>query len=177
IHHFTEYGPGRVPRMLSRASHITDMSDPTLEEVTEASQVGAAEWYQIVSENMQGNYPVTTGLMPWVFKRHWPVIAIQMMDWFGQAAAPYYFMKRTYEPVHIALHLDRLLWAPGEKLGVETRLINGNYSTQQGKISVVILDDTFKQLWKKEQAVSAQTGPSVTSLKFESFQIPNDYRD
>lgn len=177
IHHFTEYGPGRVPRMLSRASHITDMSDPTLEEVTEASQVGAAEWYQIVSENMQGNYPVTTGLMPWVFKRHWPVIAIQMMDWFGQAAAPYYFMKRTYEPVHIALHLDRLLWAPGEKLGVETRLINGNYSTQQGKISVVIFDDTFKQLWKKEQAVSAQTGPSVTSLKFESFQIPNDYRD
>jgi beta-mannosidase len=41
---------------------------------------------------VQGNYPVTTGLMPWVFKRHWPVIAIQLIDWFGNAGAPYYFL-------------------------------------------------------------------------------------
>jgi len=96
IHHFTEYGPGRVPRMLSRASHITDVTDPTIEAISEASQIGAGEFYQVLSEKVQGNYPVTAGLMPWVFKRHWPVIAIQLMDWFGQAAAPYYFLKRTH---------------------------------------------------------------------------------
>ena len=87
--------------MLSRASHIDDMKDPTIESVTEATQIGAGEFYQILAEKIQGNYPVTTGLMPWVFKRHWPVIAIQMMDWFGHAGAPYYFLKRTYEPTHI----------------------------------------------------------------------------
>src|SRR5207237_57513 len=58
IHHFTEYGPGRVPRMLSRASHISDMNAPTIDAMTEATQVGAGEFYQVLSEKVQGNYPV-----------------------------------------------------------------------------------------------------------------------
>ena len=103
IHHFTEYGPSRVPRMLSRASHIDNMTDPSIESISEATQIGAGEFYQVVSEKMQGNYPVTAGLMPWVFKRHWPVIAIQMLDWFGHAGAPYYFLKRTRNQFAISI--------------------------------------------------------------------------
>lgn len=177
IHHFTEYGPARVPRMLSRASHIDDMSDPSIESVTEASQVGAGEWYQVVSEKMQGNYPVTTGLMPWVFKRHWPVIAIQMMDWFGQAAAPYYFMKRTYEPTHAAIDLDRLLWAPGEAMRLESRTTHAAGAPLRGKISVTVYDDTFTQLWRKELGASLPSGPSVTATDFGDYRIPAGYRD
>ena len=177
IHHFTEYGPARVPRMLSRASHIDDMSDPSIESVTEASQVGAGEWYQIVSEKMQGNYPVTTGLMPWVFKRHWPVIAIQMMDWFGQAAAPYYFMKRTYEPTHVALDLDRLLWAPGEDIRLETRVTHAPGNQVSGKVSVTVYDDQFTRLWRKELGASLRKGPSVNGTDFGSYRIPAGYKD
>lgn len=177
IHHFTEYGPARVPRMLSRASHIDDMSDPSIEAVTEASQVGAAEWYQVVSEKMQGNYPVTTGLMPWVFKRHWPVIAIQMMDWFGQTAAPYYFLKRTYEPTHVSVDLDRLLWAPGEDMRLSTRITHAPGTQLSGKVSVTVYDDTFTRLWKKDLGASVQKGPSVTGTDFGSYRIPAGYRD
>ncbi len=178
IHHFTEYGAARVPRMLSRASHIDDLSDPTIETVTEASQVGAGEWYQIVSEKMQGNYPVTTGLMPWVFKRHWPVIAIQMMDWFGQAAAPYYFMKRTYAPTHAALDLERLLWAPGEEINWVGKISHAPGSPKSGSLAVTVYDDQFNQLAPaRRKNLSLAAGPSVTEVALGSFRIPSDYRD
>lgn len=178
IHHFTEYKPSRVPRMLSRASHIDDMSDPTLESISEATQIGAGEFYQVLSEKVQGSYPVTTGLMPWVFKRHWTAIAIQMMDWFGQAGAPYYFLKRTYEPTHIALDIERLIWAPGETIGLDVQVTNSLFTTNQGyKATVTVLDDSFKQLSKKTLPVNIAGGPSVNRVSFGSFAIPADYKD
>ncbi len=179
IHHFTEYGPARVPRMLSRASHITDVTNPDLDAITEATQVGAGEFYQIMSEKMQGNYPVTARLMPWVFKRHWPVIAIQMMDWFGQAAAPYYFLKRTYEPIHLALELPYLLWVPGESLAIKTALIHtATPVSKNSKISVTIYADDYKKVWQKSTQVASiapETGVRHDSLG--TFVLPETFRN
>ncbi|MGF7214374.1 beta-mannosidase [Spirosoma lacussanchae] len=178
IHHFTEYGPGRVPRMLSRASHIADMADPTLESISEASQIGAGEFYQVFSEKMQGNYPVTAGLMPWVFKRHWPVIAIQLMDWFGQAAAPYYFLKRTYEPTHVAIDLPRLIWASGETIGLTTKVTHAQPQALAGHtVRITVLDDGFNPLWKASKPLAIAAGPSVSSATIGAFTIPAGYKD
>jgi beta-mannosidase len=178
IHHFTEYGPSRVPRMLSRASHVADMSDPTIEAVTEASQIGAGEFYQIFSEKVQGNYPVTTGLMPWVFKRHWPVIAIQLMDWFGNAGAPYYFLKRTYEPTHVAVDIPRLLWKAGEKISLPVKVTHAPAKPLVGaKVLVRVMDDTFKTIWQQEKAIRVGAGPSVSEVDAGGVTIPADYRD
>ena len=178
IHHFTEYGPGRVPRMLSRASHIVDVTDPTMDEISEASQVGAGEFYQVFSEKVQGNYPVTTGLMPWVFKRHWPVIAIQLMDWFGQANATYYFLKRTYEPTHVAVDIPRLLWKSGEQIDLPVKITHALPNAINGaKLSVTVLDDAFKVLWKNEKTASITSGTSVTSITTGKFDIPATYND
>ena len=178
IHHFTEYGPGRVPRMLSRASHIADVTDPTLESISEASQIGAGEFYQVFSEKMQGNYPVTAGLMPWVFKRHWPVIAIQLMDWFGNAGAPYYFLKRTYEPTHVAIDLPRLLWASGETIPLLAKVTHAQPKTLAGHtVTVTMFDDGFKSLWKGAKPLAIAAGPSVSSATIGAFVIPAIYKD
>jgi len=177
IHHFTEYGPGRVPRMLSRASHIDNMADPSLESISEASQIGAGEFYQIFSEKMQGNYPVTAGLMPWVFKRHWPVIAIQLLDWFGHAAAPYYFLKRTYEPTHVAIDLPRLLWKAGEAMAFKVKINNTLLKKTPGKVSLVVYDDALKVLATQEKAIEIAAGTSVSAVAMNSFNIPTDYKD
>lgn len=177
IHHFTEYGPGRVPRMLSRASHISDVTDPTLETISEATQIGAGEFYQIFSEKTQGNYPITSGLMPWVFKRHWPVIAIQLMDWFGHAAAPYYFLKRTYEPTHIAIDLQRLLWKSGESIGLDIKVTNSQPNKMAGKASITVFDDTFNLLAKQEKPVIIEGGATVRDLKMDNFSIGKTYKD
>lgn len=178
IHHFAEYGPGRVPRMLSRASHITDMSNPTIESIAEATQIGAGEFYQVMSEKVQGNYPITTGLMPWVFKRHWPVIAIQLMDWFGQPGAPYYFLKRTYEPTHVAIDIPRLLWKAGERITLRTKITHALPQAIPGAgITIRVYDDAFRQLAAYEQPVSVAAGTSVTDTAIDSFLIPSTYKD
>lgn len=178
VHHFAEYGPGRVPRMLSRASHITNIADPTIEEITEATQIGTGEFYQVMSEKIQGAYPVTTGLMPWVFKRHWPVIAIQMMDWFGQPTAPYYFLKRTYEATHIAIDIQRLLWKSGEKIDLDTKITHSlPHGINGGTISLTVYDDAFKQLAKWDRKVAIAPGTSVATSKLGSYKIPADYKD
>ncbi|HBL76481.1 MAG TPA: beta-mannosidase [Prolixibacteraceae bacterium] len=177
IHHFTEYGPGRVPRMLSRASHIDSMANPTIESISEASQIGAGEWYQIVSEKMQGNYPVTTGLMPWVFKRQWPVIAIQMMDWFGQPVAPYYFLKRTYEKTHVAIDLQRLLWGTEEGIGLVSKVTHAGNDAIFGTVTVTVYDDKFKVLLMQVKDTEINQGPSVTQSDFGEFKIPASYKN
>lgn len=62
LNHFTEYVPERVPRMLARASAITDIASAGIEELAEATQMASAEFYQIMSQSMRENYPVTGGL-------------------------------------------------------------------------------------------------------------------
>lgn len=178
VHHFTEYGPSRVPRMLSRASHYTDVTNPTIDAMTEASQVGAGEFYQVMSEKIQGNYPVTTGLMPWVFKRHWPVVAIQLLDWYGHAGAPYYFLKRTYAATHAALDIERLLWSAGDSFPVRLSVTHaGAQALPRLKATVRILDQAFKPLWQQERTLTLPAGPSVTKADLGSLPLPADYRD
>lgn len=178
IHHFVEYIPNRVPRMLSRATHIADMNAPSLEAISEATQIGAGEFYQIVSEQMQANYPVTTGLMPWVFKRQWPAVAIMLVDYFGQPNAPYYFLKRTYEPTHVAVKLPEIIWAAGEKVPVNVSVTHAPPRGLNGlSATVTIYDDTFKPQWQQARALTVAAGPSVTAQALGAYTIPADYAD
>lgn len=177
MNHYSEYGEGRVPRMLSRGSHIANLANPTIESISEATQIGAGEWYQIMSEKMQGNYPVTVGLMPWVYNRPWPSIAIQIVDGFGQPVAPYYFLKRTYEPTHVALDLPRLLWKSGETVDLKARITNAVAAFPGTKVSVVVYDDKFKQVYKAEESADLPGGASVTDKKLGSYTIPADYKN
>ncbi|MEO1011648.1 MAG: sugar-binding domain-containing protein [Bacteroidota bacterium] len=177
IQHFMEYRPGRVPRMLSRASHIDNVSNPSLESISEATQIGAGEFYQILSQGLQSNYPVTTGLMPWVFKRPWPTVAaIHLLDGFGQPSAPYYFLKRTYEPIHVALLPDRLLWKAGEEFPVNISILNATESKGAYTVSVKILDSEFAEQYSASMDVEVPSGPSVTEHGMKSYTIPKDFK-
>jgi beta-mannosidase len=178
MHHFVEYNPARVPRMLSRASHIDDMRAPMLESLAEATQIGAGEFYQIFSDQMQANYPVTAGLMPWVFKRPWPVIAIMLVDGFGQPTAPYYFLKRTYEPTHVLLRLPHLIWAPGEELPIALSVTHALPAPCKGlTASVRALDPAFAVKWEQTRRVDLAPGASVAHLDLGQFAIPADFAD
>jgi beta-mannosidase len=178
LHHFVEYEPARVPRMLSRASHVADVRAPSLETLAEATQIGAGEFYQILSEQVQANYPATAGLIPWVFKRPWPVIAIMLVDGFGQPTAPYYFLKRTYEPTHVLVKLPQLLWAKGEELPIALRITHAGPKPAAGlQASVEVFDAAFASKWKKTQPVSLAPGPSVAAAAFGTFTIPDSFED
>lgn len=172
-HHFVEYAPSRVPRMLSRASHIEDTAEPSLEVLSEATQIGAGEFYQVLSELLQANYPTTAGLMPWVFKRPWPVVAIQLVDGFGHPTAPYYFLKRTYEPVHVLAKLEHLLLAPGETMPIHAAVTNSATAGRAGlTVTARILDERFTELWKRSAPVVLKPGPSVATASLGAFPLP-----
>ncbi len=180
LHHFVEYSSSRVPRMLSRASHIDNMSDPSLESLAEASQIGAGEFYQVLSELMQANYPVTAGLMPWVFKRPWPVVSgIMLVDGFGQPTASYYFLKRTYESTHVATSLPHLLWAPGETIPITAKVVHAHRDARSGlSLQVTVLDDEFKPIWQQRRgSICLPPGPSVVAEDMGSVAIPEDMKD
>ncbi|MDR2118596.1 MAG: hypothetical protein LBP25_03570 [Tannerellaceae bacterium] len=179
VEHFAEYNPERVPRMLSRASHIDNMAKPKLEDIAEASQIGAGEFYQVMSEGFQCNYPVATGLMPWVYKRPWPVVAaINLVDGYGHPSATYYFLKRTYEPTRVAIDIKRILWAPGEVFPVTVKVINGvDRRAFAGKVDVQVFDDRFKEVWTQTKTFEIAQGTAVTSCDYGSYTIPADYRE
>ncbi len=178
LHHFMEYYPSRVPRMLSRASHIDDMARPDIESISEATQISAGEFYQILSQGIQSNYPVTTGLLPWVFKRPWPVVsAIHLLDGFGQPSAPYYFLKRTYENVHVMTPIDRLLWKPGESVKINAKVLNLTNGTdlKNGVVEVRMLDDGFREISRAAKTIEIQPQPSITETKLTTFKLTSEY--
>jgi beta-mannosidase len=178
MHHFVEFQASRVPRMLSRASHFADVRAPTLETLAESTQIGAGEFYQILSEQVQANYPVTAGLMPWVFKRPWPVIAIMLVDGFGQPTAPYYFLKRTYEPTHVLVKLPQLLWAKGESLPIAVHVTHAPAAACPDlTASVEIFDSAFASQWRQTKPVALAPGPSVATLDLGSFTIPDSFEE
>ena len=177
MHHFVEFQASRLPQMLGRASQIDDLHAPTLETLSESTQIGAGEFYQIVSDVTQANWPTTSGLMPWVFKRPWPVIAIMLVDGMGHPTAPYYFLKRTYEPTHVMLHLPHLLWAHGESLPVQAGLIHALPTTERLHLSVRILDPRLAQVWQRSQPVQLAPGPSVQRIELGDFAIPQQFEE
>lgn len=174
IHHFVEYEPSRVPRMLSRATHINNISRISYEEIVEATQIGAGEFYQIMSESFQSNYPVTTGLMPWTFNRPWPTVAaINLVDGFGHPTAPYYFLKNTYSKNHIMLDLPRLLWRSGEKIPLKVKVLNlGLNKDYTAQITVQVYDQSFNQILKQEKSLNITSTSNVAEVDFNNFSIP-----
>ena len=80
IYHYLEYDRlidrrfiNNTDMLLARASQILDMKAPSLEEYSLAGQVSTGEFIQTVSDFMQSNYPVSTGLSPWVYNTPWPL--------------------------------------------------------------------------------------------------------
>ena len=155
------------------------MAKPTLETIAEATQIGAGEFYQVMSEGIQSNYPVTTGLMPWVYKRPWPVVAaINLVDGMGQPSATYYFLKRTYEPTHVLLNIKHLLWAPGEAFPISINVLNGvDRPSFKGVVQVKILDDSFREVWQASENVNVPEGTSVLKEEIGTYAIPHTYRE
>ena len=179
IHHFAEFNPSRVPRMVSRASHISDMKNPSIESISEATQIGAGEFYQVLTDGMLNNYPYSTGLLYWVFNRMWPVFSgIMLVDGHSQPVAPYYFTKRTYEQVHVSVQMERLLWASGESVNICPSVINHtDVQYNDAKIKVAVLNSSFKELWSDEQKISLKKGVYVEKLKQGQFAIPEQYKN
>ncbi len=126
LNHFSEYIPDRVPRMTARISQITDVNKASLEELCEASQVQVYEFYQLMIQSMQENFPVCGGVMPWVFKRHWPTVGVQTVDGDDRPCYGYYAVKNAYNPVNVWWCQEWSVLKPNEEISLRVKVFNQN---------------------------------------------------
>jgi beta-mannosidase len=175
VYHNMEYGTDRTVLLLSRASQVDDMTAPSLEEYSVAGQVATGEFLQIVSDILQANYPVTTGLSPWVYNTPWPLSTFCMfVDYDGQPVASYYFLKRTYEPTHVVVRLPQLVWGKGEKIPLSLSVVHAPPTGLAGlTASLEVLDSQFHSLWHGEKKLDVKPGPSVNPVELGEFTLPD----
>lgn len=174
INHFSEYQPDRVPRMLSRASQIGDLKTFTLEQMCEASQVQAYEYYQILIGAMRENYPYCGGIIPWVLKRPWPTVAVQMMDGFGLPTYPYYAMQNTYRRITVCFLEQWSILAPEETVPLKVRVFN---DTEQSAIGMSILLTVYTPDLKVAAEYKCDVDNESGEYNFGKFKLDNSFTD
>ena len=174
--HFCEFIPSRIPRMLSRASAIVDIKGISLEELCEATQIASYEFYEIMIQAMRENYPVTGGLMPWVYRRPSVAVGIQLMDGLGDPIAPYYALKEAYKPLTVLTSLPYVTWAVGEEVPLDARVINAAGETGTRTLIVRLYGPDFSELVCQTRTV-ALDGAYQTVLQMPPFRIPDSFRD
>jgi beta-mannosidase len=92
--------------------------------------------------------------------------------------ASYYFLKRTYEPVHVIANITQLLWAKGEKMPLSLSVMNSRGEALKGATaSVQVFDTQFYPLWRAEKKMDVKAGLSVSSADLGSFTIPAAFED
>jgi beta-mannosidase len=176
LNHFTEYLPQRVIRMLSRASAIERIDGIALPELIEATQMASCEFYQIMVQAMRENYPVTSGIMPWVFRRAWTTVAIQLVDGMGDPIAPYYYLKVAYQPLHILVALENLSYAPGEAVRLPVSVLNENADSSPAEAEICVLSPSLQLVYRHRESL-ALTGEYKQTFTAPAFVIPEDWED
>jgi len=141
IEHMSEFIPERVPRMMARNSQITDLSKASLEDLCVASQVQVYEFYQLMIQSMQENYPICGGIMPWVFKRPWPTVGVQTVDGDDRPGYAYYAVLNSYKPVNVCWCQEWSVLAPREELSLTVKTFNqNNEDLTEAEISLTVFN-------------------------------------
>ena len=175
--HITEFDAWGLYKKIPAMSHIIDINNVTVETLCEATGISSYEYYQFMVQAMREQYPVTAGLLPWVFKRPWPTVAVQMVDGLGDAVAPFYAVKNAYSDVEIHLALNELLYAVGDTVELEARIINESGKSVNGKAVTTVYGPDLKECAQFEAEVSIDAETYQTVISAKEFIIPEDWRD
>ena len=172
LNHFVEYVPSRVPRMLSRASQIGPLSGVSLSELVEDTQIAACEFYEIMVQSLREQQPVTAGVIPWVFRRSWMTVGIQLVDGHGEPLAPFYYLKHAYRNLEAHVALDEISVAPGEEIRLPLRVMN-EYAADTDGITgrLTVYDPALRKAEEKVWKISDMDG------KCESFRVPEEWSE
>lgn len=176
--HFTEFIPERIPRMMSRASMISNVRGITLPDLCEATQIASCEFYQIMINSMRENYPINCGIMPWVFKRAWTTVAIQLVDGLGDPIAPYYYVKNAYAPLSVEIALTEVSYAPGESIMPELKLICDDTRGYTGlTVKLEIYSPSLEPVRCERFECDITPDEYIKSFTASEFRLPDDYTE
>jgi beta-mannosidase len=146
--------------MWGRIEHYIDLTDPGLDDLAQASQLAAGEWYQVAANHLQANWPRVGGYLAWVFKRPWPVFSgIMLVDGWGQPGAEYYFLARSFADDRIAILPETLLHGPEDDLSLALHVRHrGTRSADNWRYRMRVLDLQWNELHRVEGNVPSLEG-------------------
>ncbi|MBQ3848653.1 MAG: hypothetical protein II748_07385 [Clostridia bacterium] len=173
LNHFSEFIPSRVPRMLSRASQLTDLKNTTVEKISLATQFASAEYYTFMLQAMRSNYPVTTGAFPWVYKRPWPTIGVQISDGYGRPLIQYYAVQNAFSDNAVMMELSQVTFGPCERLEYKAQVIKNSIKNipSGAVLKVMIFSPKLEKVYEKEEKWHENM------LLSGDFDIPEDFTD
>lgn len=161
--HFSEFDPVRILRMMARTTHIRNIKDIYIKDIAEASQVASYEFYLIMIESLLENYPITVGVLPWVFNRPWPTTAVQLVDGRGNPTAQYYAVKRAYEAYHPFIALEHLSLRPGEAISLPIKLFSTKKQEKPIELRLEVYDTGLQQVLSQTFVVKTRYMQSINA--------------
>lgn len=159
-HHWSEFQPDRVPRMLNRARIYDDLSSASFEGGVEAVQRGAAEISQTVITDFSAGDTSCRLLMPWVYNRPWPSVGMQAVDHSGRPTPGYYAIRRGYRPGAVVIRPAAEALAPEESLRLSVGLTRDRRSdVPSGRaVHVAVYDQSLREVAAETLRVAAGAG-------------------
>ena len=167
-HHWAEFNPTRIPRMLDRARIFDDLSSASTERFVEAVQLGAAEIYETVAADFRAADVDATMVMPWVFSRPWPSVGMQVIDHSGRPTIAHSAIRRSYAPLALAVRCPYEAVAAGERVPL-TIAVNRDADASllaRGDVQVRIYDERLVLHRTADRPLAVSEYPS-----FE-FEVP-----
>ena len=94
----------------------------------------------------------STGILLWKSNSSWPSVVWQLYDWYQQAHAGYYGVKKAFAPLSVQFNrVDRRLY-----------LVNAQYQSLEGvEVSAVLWDQSLKVLWEDSQTMNVAENTSA----------------
>lgn len=172
-----EYKRDKCLRMRSRASHYINLNDATLKEFSEGINLSACEYYQFLIQSLRENYPKTVGVVPWVFKRNWTTVGVQLVDGMGEPVACYYAVKNAYTPKIVFAALENVIYAPGEEFTVPVKVINENEVEICGRVELEVYDEHLVKLYTTDKQFSMSADSYMETVFTPTVKLDSDIRD
>ena len=178
-YHWVEFIPSRLPQMLARGSSFDNLAEVPLGRFSEAVGVGAGEFYKYSAEAARGGYPNNGGLLFWVWKRPWPVVAIQILDGMGQPQPVFYDIKHAYSSPWPCLIPPELFYAPGEGITCKTAVFSevNKPEWKDARLTVRLIGPDLKthRQWLDLPPVDVAAGPEPVWGPEIAFEVPEDF--
>ncbi len=178
-YHWVEFAPSRLPQMLARGFAYDNLATVTLDRFTEAVSAGSAEFYKCSAEAARAAYPQNGGLLFWVWKRPWPITAIQILDGFGQPLSAYYDVKRAFSSPWPCLVPPYLNYVPGDSVEAETLVLSEAAGPARKGLKLVARllgpDLQQRQAWRDFPPLDVPEGTESVRGPAIRFSVPDDF--
>ena len=174
LNHFIEYNPTRIPQMFSRISQINNLDGISLKDICEASQVQSYEFYHLMIQTMRNNYPVTGGILPWVYKRPWLAVGVQILDGDGQACYQYYAICNAYRSIKPCLLQKWTIVAPCETIPLKVSVINQN---KENLKDVILELNVYNPDLSVAKAYKKKLDSDECLYEFDDFVLDGKFTD